>query len=89
MTVAVADRADGTDGVTGARVHYDADEEGRARLDHFVVGDEYSAFEIRDLRCVPVAERAITVVPGVESVEPAGETVGAAIGRGRGATTEG
>lgn len=87
MTVAVADRADGTGGVTGARVHYDADEEGRAGLDHFVV-DEYSAFEIRDLRCVPVAERAITVVPGVESVEPAEETVEAAIGRDRGATAE-
>ncbi|SFR69968.1 hypothetical protein [Halogeometricum limi] len=67
---------------TRVRVHY-AVEEGVATLDRFVVDDDISVFEVADLACVPVAERAITVIPGVEEVEPALETFGRALELGK------
>jgi hypothetical protein len=63
------------------RVHY-AVRDGRAVLDHFVVDDDLSEFAVSDLQCVPVAERAVTVVPGVEEVEPAEETLRRGLARG-------
>lgn len=65
-----------------ARLHYGVTD-GTARLDHFVVDDDLSVFAVADLACVPVAERAITVVPGVESVEPAIETFERVLDRGQ------
>jgi hypothetical protein len=77
VTVDVRDRSESA----RTRVHYAVDG-GLARLHHFVVGDEFATFEVEDLGCVPIAERAITSVPGVEEVEPAETTLTRAVGRG-------
>ena len=76
VTVSVRDG----DGASRIRIHYRV-EEGSAQLSHFVVGDEFSVFSVRDLRCVPIAEQAITAVPGVEGVEPAESTLSRALRR--------
>jgi hypothetical protein len=72
-----------TGGLDGRRGQERQADDEVARLDHFVVGDDLSVFSVADLRCVPIAERAIQVVPGVDEVEPAGETFERVLREGR------
>lgn len=79
-SVAVTVGLDDDSRFSRTRIHYRV-EDGLARLSHFVVGDELSVFSVEDFRCVPIAERAITAVPGVEEVEPAEATLECAMQR--------